>query len=106
MNCWLLPLTEITTAPETFTAGESTENDLEVTDEAIKCFSKAISIEPNKADFYHNRGFAYRKKREFDMAIKDYQNAIQRDPNHFKAYYNRAFCWDKLNEYEQSEADY
>jgi tetratricopeptide (TPR) repeat protein len=41
-------------------------------DEAIKCFSKAISIEPNKADFYHNRGFAYRKKREFDMAIKDY----------------------------------
>jgi len=38
----------------------------------IRPFTKAIKLEPNKADFYHNRGFAYRKKKEFDQAIKDY----------------------------------
>ena len=66
----------------------------------------AIKIEPNKADFYHNRGFAFRKKREFDRAISDYEKAITIDPKHFKAYYNRAFCWDKLGKYELSEIDY
>lgn len=70
------------------------------------CFTRAIEIEPNKADFYHNRGFAFRKKREFDNAIKDYENAIRIDPNHFKAYYNRAFCWDKLGDLAKSEQDY
>ena len=31
----------------------------------LKSFSKAIELEPGKADFYHNRGFAFRKKRDF-----------------------------------------
>lgn len=30
-------------------------------DEAIKNFTVAISLDPKKADFYHNRAFAYRK---------------------------------------------
>lgn len=72
-------------------------------DQAITCFTNAIDIEPNKADFYHNRGFAFRKKKEFDSAIKDYENAIKIDPAHFKAYYNRAFCWDKLGQLQKSE---
>lgn len=64
-------------------------------DEAIKCFSTAIDLEGGKADFYHNRGFAYRKNRDYEKAVYDYTSAIKLDPNHFKAYYNRAFCFDK-----------
>lgn len=30
-------------------------------DEAIKNFTIAISIEPSKADFHHNKGFSYQK---------------------------------------------
>ena len=63
-------------------------------------------MEPGKADFYHNRGFAFRKKRDFYNAIKDYTTAIQIDSNHFKAFYNRAFCWDKLGKLEEAERDY
>lgn len=63
-------------------------------------------MEPTKADFYHNRGFAYRKKKNFNQAIQDYTAAIQIDPNHFKAYYNRAFCQDKVGNISQAEADY
>jgi Flp pilus assembly protein TadD len=48
-------------------------------DEAIKSFSKAIELEANNADFYHNRGFAFRKKREYANAIKDYTKAIELD---------------------------
>ena len=38
-----------------------------------------IQIEPRKADFYHNRGFAYRKQCNFDAAIADYSRAIELD---------------------------
>lgn len=31
-------------------------------DEAVNNFNRAISIDNTKADFYHNRAFAYRKK--------------------------------------------
>jgi len=63
--------------------------------EAIDSFSKAISLQDNKADFYHNRGFAYRKIKDYEKAVEDYSKAINLDNNHFKAYYNRAFCFDK-----------
>jgi len=44
--------------------------------EAIECFSKAIQIQDNKADFYHNRGFAFRKTKDYEKAIDDYSKAI------------------------------
>lgn len=30
-----------------------------------------------KADFYHNRGYAYRKLKLYDKAIEDYSNAVE-----------------------------
>lgn len=39
----------------------------------------AITLLPTKADFYHNRGFAFRKKLEFEKAIYDYTKAIELD---------------------------
>lgn len=65
--------------------------------EAIECFSTAIDLEGGKADFYHNRGFAYRKNKDYEKAIDDYTKAIALDNTHFKAFYNRAFCYDKQN---------
>lgn len=73
---------------------------------AIQSFTKAIQIESNKADFYHNRGFAYRKQKKYELAIQDYSKAISLDNSHFKAYYNRAFCWDKIGQVDQAESDY
>ena len=45
-------------------------------DQAIECFTVAIQMEPQKADFYHNRGLAYRKKKDFAESIEDYSKAI------------------------------
>ena len=56
--------------------------------EAVENFTKAIELEPSKADFYHNRGFAFRKQKKYDLAVEDYSSAIELNPDHFKAYYN------------------
>jgi len=59
-----------------------------------------------KSDFYHNRGFAFWKLKDYQKAIDDYTKAIDLNPNHFKAYYNWAFCYDKLNKFDLTEKDY
>ena len=58
-------------------------------------FTIAIELDNTKADFYHNRAFAYRKMKNYEKAIADYSQALVLDPKHFKAYYNRAFCFEK-----------
>ena len=63
-------------------------------------------MDGNKADFYHNRAFAYRKIKKFELAVKDYSSAIEIDPTHFKAFYNRAFCYDKLGDNDKALFDY
>ncbi|EAN90290.1 hypothetical protein C3747_28g35 [Trypanosoma cruzi] len=74
--------------------------------EAIAMFDKAIALDGNNADFYHNRGFSQRKLGKYREAVKDYTMALSLDPQHFKAYYNRAFCYDKLGEGANAIADY
>ncbi|RNF25922.1 uncharacterized protein Tco025E_01808 [Trypanosoma conorhini] len=74
--------------------------------EAIAMFDKAISLDADNADFYHNRGFSQRKLGNYREAVKDYTTALSLDPNHFKAYYNRAYCYDRLGEGTNAIADY
>ena len=48
---------------------------------AIEAYSSVISLNPDDADAYYNRGAAYDHKGEFDNAIKDYTEAIKRKPD-------------------------
>jgi tetratricopeptide (TPR) repeat protein len=75
-------------------------------EEALYNFTEAIKLDGRMADFYHNRGFTYRKLENYALAIEDYTKALQLDKSHFKAYYNRAYCYDKLCDYVQAERDY
>jgi tetratricopeptide (TPR) repeat protein len=49
-------------------------------DEAIADYTKAISLDPNDATAYTNRGLAYESKGEVDRAIADYTKAIEINP--------------------------
>ena len=69
-------------------------------------FSKAIEIDPTKGDFFHNRGFALKKKNMINEAIQDFNECIRLEKTHFKAYYNRANCFEKLNQYDLAKNDY
>jgi len=49
---------------------------------AIVDYNRAIRINPNYADAYFNRGYAYGEKKDYDRAIEDYTQAIRINPNY------------------------
>jgi len=56
---------------------------------ATKDLSKAIDIEPEKAELYFYRGYAYTEMDKSEKAMADYSSAILYNPNYAEAYYNR-----------------
>ncbi|MGH9879005.1 MAG: tetratricopeptide repeat protein, partial [Nitrososphaerales archaeon] len=50
-------------------------------DEAIKCFDKAIAIDPNHAGAWAGRGNVFVNLGKHDEAIKCFDKAIAIDPN-------------------------
>lgn len=77
-------------------------------DEAIKCYDKAISIDPSYAVAWYNKGTALHDLRRYKDAIYCYDKAIERDPNNGDAWngkgvalynsggYDHAiYCYDK-----------
>jgi len=49
-------------------------------EDAVKIYTKAIGIEPKKADAYVGRGDAYAGLQETELARADYVKAVQLDP--------------------------
>ena len=55
-------------------------------------------MNPQHANTYINRGFAYETKGEFDAAIRDYTKAIELNPQHAEVYTARGVVyWQKGN---------
>jgi tetratricopeptide (TPR) repeat protein len=50
-------------------------------DEAIRCYTKAISIRSDFAEAYISRGAAYGEKMDLDSAIADFNKGIHLQPN-------------------------
>ena len=78
---------------------------LEQTDKAIEAYSHAITLNPNNAATYTNRGVAYTNKGEFDKAIVDYTKAIKLNPDFTQAYYNRGVAYYEEGEYDPAIKD-
>ncbi len=78
---------------------------LEQTDKAIEAYSHAITLNPNNAATYTNRGVAYTNKGEFDKAIVDYTKAIKLNPDFIQAYYNRGVAYYEEGEYDPAIKD-
>ncbi len=62
-------------------------------DEAIEEFTAAITLDPDHADAYNKRGFAYYSTGNYDRAIQDFDRAIERDDEHTEAYRNRGLAY-------------
>ena len=62
-------------------------------DKAIEDYTKAIELNPQHANAYHNRGLAWSKKGDRDKAIEDYNKAIELNPQYADAYNNRGNAW-------------
>lgn len=55
-------------------------------DVAIRDFTRAIELQPDRAGYFRNRGVAYCSKLEFDCAIQDIGRAIELNPAWAQAY--------------------
>ena len=56
---------------------------------AASSFKVSLTLAPQDAAIWNNRGMAHEAKGEHDMAIADYTNAIDLSPTFYSAYQNR-----------------
>ena len=75
-------------------------------DAAIADFDRAISLDPQNAQAYHNRGWSWRIKRAYEKAIADYSEAIRIDPTYAWAYNNRGIARRDQGEWDRALTDF
>jgi len=75
-------------------------------DEAIKCLTKAIAINPNCAEVHYNLGLAYRGKGMLDKAISEYKKAIAIEPNIVVVHYNLGNAYHRKGMLDKAISEY
>jgi tetratricopeptide (TPR) repeat protein len=75
-------------------------------EKALKDFSRAIEIDPNRADGYVGRANTLNTLGRYQEALEDYDKAIEIDPKIANAYVNRGSAYSQLEQYEKAIADY
>ena len=83
-----------------------THIDSEEYEEAIVYLNKAIAINPNFAEAYSQRCFAYWKVEAYQRALADGNKAIEINPQLAVAYKNRGNAYEDLGEKVRAIADY
>ncbi len=74
--------------------------------EAIADFSEAIRFDPKEAFVYHNRGYSFIMKREWDHAIADFTEAIRLSPKDAIIYFNRGRTYLEKGQFDKAIADF
>lgn len=60
----------------------------------------------NRADAYHKRGIALRRKRDYDGAIADQDEAIRLDRKYAIAFYERGIAYERKRDYDRAIKDF
>lgn len=68
--------------------------------------SRAIELDPNFAEAWNRRGFAYFSLRNYPQAISDLSQAVKLDPSLAKAYYNRGMAYYYSGDYSSPIGDF
>ena len=55
-------------------------------EEALKCFDKAVEIDPNYTLAWVSKGLAFFNKKDYDQALKCFDKALEIDPNYTYAW--------------------
>ncbi|MFT3895444.1 MAG: TIR domain-containing protein [Anaerolineales bacterium] len=78
----------------------------ENTNEAIRCFSKAIDLSPDFFEAYFGRSVVHAVKNDWVNAQKDLDKSIYLTPNETALYYSRGIVRHQLNDLIGSLTDY
>jgi tetratricopeptide (TPR) repeat protein len=68
--------------------------------------SETISVNPQNAVEFRNRGLAYLRKGRFDPAIEDFSEAILLNPLYTSAYFSRGVAYKQKGEHDRAIADF
>ena len=58
-------------------------------------YNKAISLKPDYAEAYSNRGVALKELNRLDEALASYDKAISLKPDYAEGYYNKALLLER-----------
>ncbi|KAL8808105.1 MAG: hypothetical protein Q9223_001756 [Gallowayella weberi] len=72
-------------------------------DQAIKCFKRAVQLDPNFAYGYTLQGHEFVANEENDKALSAYRSAVTVDNRHFNAWYGLGQVFEKQGKYEFAE---
>ena len=75
-------------------------------EKAYDDFSRAIDIDPTRADAYVGRANTLSTLGRYEEALPDYNRAIEIDPELANAYANRGSAHSQTGQYEKAIADY
>ena len=75
-------------------------------EKAYEDFSRAIEIDPTRADAFVGRANTLLTLERYEESLPDYNRAIEIDPNLANAYVNRGSVYSHLGRYEEAIADY
>lgn len=75
-------------------------------DKAIEAYTKAIELNGNQAEYYLNRGIAYKGKLQNEAAIADFNRAIEILPTMSAAFYNRGKVYEIVGNIQQAKVDF
>ena len=73
---------------------------------AVRDYSAALELDPDKSVYHNNLGIALRYMERFDEAIKAYGRAIELDPDYRDAYTNRGVAYADTGDLETAVKDF
>ena len=77
-------------------------NDLGQLDEAIKCYNKALAINPDFAEAHNNLGLALMELDQLDAAVKSYDKALAIKPDYAEVYFNCGILMARLKRMDEA----
>ena len=84
----------------------SRKNEPEDINAAINAYDKALSLKPDYAEAYNNRGWEQINLGRFDKAISDFNEALRLKLDFPEAYNNRGFVQINLGRFDKAISDF
>jgi tetratricopeptide (TPR) repeat protein len=75
-------------------------------EEAIRCYTEAIRLEPGFLEAYGNRGNLFMDKGDSDRAVTDYDKVLTLNPKDERTYFNRASALKAQGKFNDAITDF
>jgi tetratricopeptide (TPR) repeat protein len=82
--------------------GETLSEHLNLHADAVNAFTDAITLDPERGDYYNGLGLAYYRAKDFSQALKLFSAAMRLDPKDAVAKYNEACVLAILGRQEEA----